>query len=274
MLRKLQGLVIAVAVALGVFALPLAARTAPPAIVADVQVPANDGWVTDLAGLLTTPEERELEASMEAFKRGSGHDIALLTVTDLQGRSIEEFALEVARAWKLGAVEKNDGALLVVAKSERKLRIEVGRGLEGSLTDARCAQIIRNEITPEFKAGRFGLGIRRGIAAMQSAAGGAPVDRPADAPRSVSEQSPEAGLDVGALTCVFLFLMFFVWVLKRTRRLGGGRWTSGRRSWGGSTWGWSVGGGRSGFGGGGGGGGFSGFGGGGGFSGGGASGGW
>ncbi|MBI5363287.1 MAG: TPM domain-containing protein [Planctomycetes bacterium] len=273
MFQKL--LVLVVAAVLGGFAItrPLAASTVLPAIVADIQVPANDGWVTDLAHLLTTPEERELEAAMEAYKRGSGHDIALLTVPDLQGRSIEEFALEVARAWKLGAVEKHDGALLVVAKNDRKLRIEVGRGLEGSLTDARCAQIIRNEITPEFKAGRFGLGLRRGIAAMQSAAGGAAVERPTDAPRAIPEQAPEVGLDVGSLTCVILFLIFFVWILNRLRRLGGGRWTSGRRSFGGGSWGWSVGGGRSSFGGGGG-GGFSGFGGGGGFSGGGASGSW
>ncbi|MBK7876158.1 MAG: TPM domain-containing protein [Planctomycetes bacterium] len=238
---------------------------AAPAL--DVDVPANDGWVTDLAGLLTAPEERELEAAMEAYKRGSGHDIALLTVRDLDGRTIEEFALEVARAWKLGSVETSDGALLVVAKDDRKLRIEVGRGLEGTLTDARCAQIIRNDITPQFKAGRFGDGLRNGIAAMQAAAGGAPVN----VRRSIPEPAPKLGIDFGGLACTLLVLFFLLAILSRLRRYGGG-WATGRRPGGGVFWGGHFGGG--GFGRGGGGGGFSGFGGGGGFSGGGSSGSW
>lgn len=245
-----------------------AAELAPAAPTFDVDVPSNDGWVTDLAHLLSSAEERELEAAMEAYKRGSGHDIALLTVPDLRGRTIEEFALEVARTWKLGSVETNDGALLVVAKSERKLRIEVGRGLEGTLTDARCAQIIRNDITPQFKAGRFGDGIRNGIAAMQAAAGGAPVN----VRRSIPEPAPKIGVDFGALACTLLVLFFLLVLLSRLRRYGGA-WGTGRRSRGGMFWGGHFGGG--GFGGsGGGGGGFSGFGGGGGFSGGGSSGSW
>src|SRR6185295_4767664 len=135
-------------------------------------VPRNDGWVTDLAGMLGAEDERQLEALMESYQTGSGYDIALLTVPDLQGEPIEDFARRVAREWKLGSKDKSEGALLVVSQGDRQLRIEVGRGLEGTLTDAVCARIIRDVITPSFQAGDFAGGLRRGLEALQKAAGG------------------------------------------------------------------------------------------------------
>lgn len=239
---------------------------------ASFRIPANDGWVTDLAGLLTPAEERELEASLEAFKRTSGHEIALLTVPDLDGRTIEEYALAVGRGWKLGDPARKDGAVLVVAKQERKLRIEVGEGLEGTLTDARAAQIIRNTITPAFKAGRFAAGLREGLAEMQAAAvGRALTDAGGPGSQPVQRRAQEDTAALWSLLCPVLMLIFIAIVLSRIGRLGGRP----RRSWGGiGGMGPFVGGG--GFGGRsfGGGGGFSGFGGGGRFGGGGASGGW
>lgn len=256
------------------------ATTAPLALTATVQggdasfkVPANDGWVTDLANMLTPAEERELEASLEAFKRASGHDIALLTVPDLGGRTIEEYALAVFRSWKLGSVERNDGALLVVSKNDRKLRIEVGDGLEGTLTDASSAQIIRNTITPAFKAGRFAAGLREGLAEMQAVAvGRARTNTSGLASQRARHREPEDLTALWGLLCPLLMMIFIAIVLSRIGgRLGGHR----RRGWGGFGGGAPFVGGR-GFGGGsfGGGGGFSGFGGGGRASGGGASGGW
>ena len=243
-------------------------------VVAEVQVPKNDGWVTDLAGLLDARQEQELELLMESFKRGSTHEIALLTVPDLDGQPIERFALEVGRAWGIGGKEENNGALLVVSKGDRKMRNEVGRGLEGGLTDAIASRIIRDVMTPAFRAGNFAGGIKQGILAMHSAIGGdyAPI-----------EQSREAKRTRGGLSGMVLLVAFFVMMMIAGRSRGrGGSGGGGMGIW---PWLWlasSMGNqgsrGGGGFGGsssgGFGGGGFGGFGGGGGFSGGGASGGW
>lgn len=240
---------------------------------ASFAIPANDGWVTDLAHLLTPAEERELEAGLESFKRASGHDIALLTVPDLGGRTIEEYALAIGRGWKLGDPERKDGAVLVVAKQERKLRIEVGEGLEGTLTDARAAQIIRNTITPEFKAGRFGAGLRSGIAEMQAAAlGRAASDTSGSSPAHTAPLVRVPAQIWGTL-CPVLMFAFMALVIGLNARRGIGRRRGGLGGFGsflaGGLAGMST---RSSSGGGG--GGFSGFGGGGRFGGGGSSGGW
>ncbi len=232
--------------------------------VSTAQVPKNDGFVTDLANMLTAGQEQQLELLMESYKRGSTHEIALLTVPDMGGQTIERFALEVARAWGLGSKETSNGALLVVAKAERKMRIEVGRGLEGDLPDVICGRIIRDVMTPAFKSGNIPGGIHMGIVAMHSAIGGdyGPLER-----------SSRGRRRSGGLGGLFM-IVFMIVIFSAARRRGGG-------VGGGSIWPWLImgsmmsgrhGGGFSG--GGGFGGGFSGFGGGGGFSGGGASGGW
>ena len=223
---------------------------------AEVEVPANDGWVTDLAGMLSDAQEQQLELLMESYRQGSGHEIALLTVPDLGGETIERYALEVARSWGLGSQETSNGALLVVAKAERKLRIEVGRGLEGALPDVICGRIIRDLITPAMKRGDYAGGLRAGIEAMHAAIGGdyAPLERSAGGRRRSS--------GIGAVFA--LFAIFTLAILSGRGRGGGGG--------SGSILPWLVMGSmlsdRRGSGGAGG------FGGGGGFSGGGASGGW
>ena len=138
------------------------------------EVPRNDGWVTDLAEMLTPQQEASLEALMESYKSGTTHEIALLTVPSLDGRSLEAYSLEVAREWGIGGKDANNGALLFVARDEHKLRIEVGRGLEGNLTDSISGRIIRDVIAPEFKRGQFYAGLRGGIEATHAAIGEAP----------------------------------------------------------------------------------------------------
>jgi uncharacterized protein len=135
-------------------------------------IPKNDGWVTDLAGFLTPAQERSLETLMESYRQGSGHEIAVLTVPNLGRKSLEQLSLEVSREWGLGQKGKNDGALLLITKDERKVRIEVGRGLEGTITDSISGRIIRGAITPYFKKGRPYEGIQAGLMAMHAAAGG------------------------------------------------------------------------------------------------------
>ncbi|MCP5021692.1 MAG: TPM domain-containing protein [bacterium] len=218
-----------------------------------VDVPKNDGWVTDNAGILTASTERKLEALMESYRVGSSHEIAVLTVPELDGTSIERLALEVGRSWGLGEKGKNNGALLVVAYKDRKLRIEVGRGLEGELTDSRCGRIIRDIIAPYFRKGDTNRGIEEGVLAMHQVAGGE---------YGVLKGRGKSRSDFGGVIIMILALLL----------IGGGR--MGILPWilisgGGSGRGGGFGGGF-----GGGGGGFGGFGGGGGFSGGGASGGW
>jgi uncharacterized protein len=229
------------------------------------EIPANDGWVTDLGGFLTPQQEAALETLMESYKQGSGQEIALLTVPDLGRRSPEAYALEAARQWGLGEKEKNNGALLLVARAERKVRIEVGRGLEGTITDAISGRIIRRVISPEFKKGNFYQGLRAGIEAMHAAAGG-------DYARIPEERKRKSGGFMGLIPMIF---MIFI-VSRLFRRGRGGRGGRGGALLGGLFLGSMLsGGGRSSGGGfGGGGSSFGGFGGGGGFSGGGASGGW
>jgi uncharacterized protein len=235
------------------------------------EVPPHDGWITDRAGFLTEAQERELEALAESYRAGSGHEIAVLTVPDLGGRALEEFALEAGRSWGIGREEENDGALLVAARAEHALRIEVGRGLEGTLTDSISGRIIRDVIVPEFRSERYYEGLRAGLRAMHAAAGGdyGPLE---DGPGARSRGTPAAGL------VLVVLLILVAWLARRRRRLGGS-------TWGGSALPWILASelgraGRSsrsysgGFGGRAGGGGFRGFGGGGGFSGGGASGRW
>ena len=136
------------------------------------EVPRNEGWVTDDGGFLNRGEERRLEELMESFKRGSTHEIALLTVKSLEGGSLEAFSIEVARSWGLGGKDANNGALLLISRADRKMRIEVGRGLEGTLTDSVSGRIIREVMTPQFKRDRYFDGIEAGLRAMHAAVGG------------------------------------------------------------------------------------------------------
>jgi uncharacterized protein len=241
------------------------------ALVQGVTVPRNDGWVTDLAGLLKPDQERALEALCESYRAGTKHDVAVLTVPDLGGQPLERFALEVARDWKLGQVGVDDGALLLVSKNDRKIRIEVLRGLEHVLTDSISGRIIRDEIAPHFKSGDFYGGLRAGLEAMHAAIGG---EYGRTAPVRARQHR-----EVGQIALSGIVMVVFILIaISRSRRRGGGvPWWIGPlilgnmgRSRGGS-WG---GGGFGGGGRGGGFGGFGGFGGGGGARGGGASGGW
>jgi len=234
----------------------------------ELAVPKNDGWVTDLAGMLNPAQERELETLMESYKQGTTHEIALLTIPSLEGDDLERFALRVGREWGIGGKDKNNGALLVVSKADRAVRIEVGRGLEGNLTDLISGRIIRDVIVPEFKQGRFAAGLKAGVVAIHEAIGGNYGKIP---------ERRRQGSGGGALVPIIVLLIVIATIVRRIG--GGGSRYRRRRGILGPIF-WSGLGGGGGFGGGGGGGGggsfggFSGFGGGGGFSGGGASGRW
>jgi uncharacterized protein len=133
---------------------------------ADVAVPPLVGRVVDQTGTLSTNDVSSLNQTIRAFEARKGSQLAVLIVPTTDGEAIEAFSLRVAEAWKIGRKKIDDGALLVIAKNDRHLRIEVGYGLEGVLTDVTSKRIIDEDITPKFKAGDFSDGISAGVDKM------------------------------------------------------------------------------------------------------------
>ncbi len=180
----------------------------PGALLAYVSLGAPSGYVNDLAGLLTSEEKAKLEATLKDFHDRTGGEVVVATVDSLRGDDIENYANELYREWGVGSKEKNDGALLLVARSEREMRIEVGYGYEGMLTDAKSSQIIRDVITPRFKEGAYGLGVMEGVRDMIAVVSGEEVSTQASVSDANRFQSLE--FDIGNI----FFVLFFVvpWV--------------------------------------------------------------
>lgn len=137
-----------------------------------LDVPALKGHVNDYAAMLSPASQRQLEAALTDFEQEESTQIAVLTIPSLEGESLEDFSIRVAEGWKIGQSGADNGAILLIAKNDRKIRIEVGYGLEGSLTDLIAGRIIRDVIAPRFKMGQFNQGITEGVAAMIGAAKG------------------------------------------------------------------------------------------------------
>jgi uncharacterized protein len=133
---------------------------------ADVAVPPLTGRVVDQTGTLTSDDITALTNTLKDLETRKGSQIAVLIVPTTEPESIEQFSIRVAEAWKIGRKKIDDGALLVVAKNDRHLRIEVGYGLEGVLTDLTSKRIIDEDITPKFRSGDFAGGILAGIGRM------------------------------------------------------------------------------------------------------------
>ncbi len=240
-----------------------------PEMMGAQEFPALDGRVTDAAGIIPADVETRLTEKLEALETGSHRQLVIATVPDLQGYDIADYGYRLGREWGIGDKERNDGALLIVAPNERKVRIEVGYGLEGTLTDGLSFLIINEEIVPRFKAGDMPGGIEAGTDAIITQ-----LTLPPEEARRVAEMAdkiPEISWWPRIFFMMFIFFFFILPILRAIFGRKGGRRFKGSRSspivWlpsGGSSWGSSSGGGFSG--------GFSG--GGGSFGGGGASGGW
>ena len=128
-----------------------------------VNFPALTGRIVDQANIIPADTRSAIELKLADLEAKSGIQLVVATVTSLEGQEVEPYANELFRSWKLGEKAKNNGVLLLVAPTERRVRIEVGYGLEGTLTDALSKVIITNAITPRFKSGDFSGGISRGI---------------------------------------------------------------------------------------------------------------
>ena len=143
-----------------------------------VAVPPLSGRVVDQTGTLSAGDVASLTQTLKDLETRKGSQIAVLIVPTTDGEAIEQFALRVAEAWKIGRKKVDDGALLVIAKNDRRLRIEVGYGLEGALTDATTKRIIDEDITPKFKTGDFAGGVSAGVDRMVRIVNGEKLPEP------------------------------------------------------------------------------------------------
>jgi len=146
---------------------------------ADVAVPPLTGRVVDLTGTLGSSDVAALTQTLKNLEMRKGSQVAVLIVPTTQPESIEQYSIRVAEAWKIGRRKIDDGALLVIAKNDHKLRIEVGYGLEGSLTDVTSRRIIDEVITPKFRSGDFAGGISDGVARIIAVIDGETLPAPA-----------------------------------------------------------------------------------------------
>lgn len=178
---------------------------------AEPKFPPLTGRVVDGAALLSPPARARISAWLEDFERGSKRQVVVVTVTGLQGYPIEDFGYRLGRAWGIGQKDKNTGAILLVAPQERTVRIEVGYGLEGELTDAASRAIIEQNILPAFRQGDYEAGIISGTVAILRALGWQ-----GDAQGAVM---PVAQNDEG-LPPIAIFIFIILFVLLRFSRAG------------------------------------------------------
>ncbi len=165
------------------------------------EIPRLTAHVNDYANLIPQDQRQRIEAQLAQFEQQTGNQVAVLTIDSLEGEAIEDYANRVARAWALGQKGKDNGALLLVARQDRKMRIEVGYGLEPVLTDLQTSVIQNEVIIPYFKRGDFGGGIEAGVNAILSTIQGKAVE-----PAPVEEPSGRSG----GPPSIFLFILFFV----------------------------------------------------------------
>lgn len=144
----------------------------------DAILPTLSSHVTDLTGTLSESQRSELESRLGQFEKQKGSQVAVLIVPTTQPEAIEQYSMRVAEKWKLGRTGVDDGVLLVIAKDDHKLRIDVGYGLEGALSDIITKRIIEERITPEFKRGNFFAGIKTGVDSILAVISGEQLPAP------------------------------------------------------------------------------------------------
>lgn len=240
-----------------VAALLLVLLCALPALAAEPTYPALTGRVVDGAGLLAPDVRQRIGDKLKAHEDKTSDQVVVATVPSLQDVTIEDFANGLFRHWQLGQKARNNGVLLIVAPKERKVRIEVGYGVEGALTDALSKVIITTAIAPKFKTGDFAGGIEAGVDAILTILAGDAEEWQ----RSAEVRSDEStlGEDIAVIIAMIIIFLFIVAVLRGLSQQGGARrhrlrngqwvtlppstgWGSGS-GWGGGGGGWSSGGG-------------------------------
>jgi uncharacterized protein len=181
----------------------IAAILYPATALRALELPPIKGYVNDYAGLLDTGTVRRLESQLADLEHSDSTQIVVLTIPSLEGQSAEAFSLRVAEQGRIGQKGLDNGALLFVARQERKVRIEVGYGLEGKLTDLAAGRIIRNIIVPHFKMGRFDQGLVEGVTAMIGTVRGE-YNAPENAQRPAGSHHPTSPGLLGLVVLLFV----------------------------------------------------------------------
>lgn len=198
------------------FSLSALAWTPPPA--------PTDGFILDQAGVLNASELSNLKAKLAKINTETANEIAVLVIKSLEGDSIEDAANATFKAWGVGKKGKDNGVLLMISVSDRKMRIETGKGVEGELTDLQSNDILNNKIRPKLKQKDFAGGIDAGITGIQQVLESRKQGGPGGPAAPVSPTASGDNTLVIVLICLGgLFLLFLFWVAKRSGGSGGGR---------------------------------------------------
>ncbi len=191
-----------------------------------LSVPELRAHVNDNAGLMNARDRQEAEDYLTSLQESTGIQICVLTIKSLEGESLEGYSMKVCEKWQLGKKGEDNGALLLVAYADRSVRIEVGYGLEGLLTDTKSGLIIRNVIIPEFKTGDYSEGILKGVKTM----GGVASDNAELVEKSVRDEIDEDDSAMGTVVMIIWFIIFFMAMSNRSGLLGLLLWSmTGRR---------------------------------------------
>ena len=191
-----------------------------PALARAQTFPQLTGPVVDQANIIPADVETRLAEKLTALKAQSQRELVVVTLPDLQGYEISDYGYQLGRHWQLGTKDKNEGAMLIIAPKERKVRIEVGYGLEPVLTDGLSSLIINQQIVPRFKAGDMPGGIEAGTDAIIKQLT-LPADQAAQIAAKAQKQDKPEGMPFGVVIWLIIFFLFFV--LPMLRRMGGGR---------------------------------------------------
>jgi uncharacterized protein len=194
---------------------------------AQPRFPALTGRIVDEAGLLGAADRQELTRTLEAIEQKSTDQVVVYIARSLQGYPVEDFGYQLGRAWQIGQKDKNNGVILIVAPNERKVRIEVGRGLEPQLTDAMSKLIIQNAILPAFRRGDFPAGIKAGIRDIGDVLLG-DAEAVTERARSTQKRSAPTGETTLSLIIIAMFIIFFLWIAFHQSRYAASQGT-GRR---------------------------------------------
>lgn len=179
-----------------------------------LEVPQLRSHVNDYANLFSAGTVQKLEQALTEFERSDSTQIAILTIDSLQGESLEEYSIKVAEGWRIGQAKLDNGVILLIAKQEHKIRIEVGRGLEGKLTDLVSGRIIRGDISPYFKNNDYDSGITSGVTSIVKAVRGEYKAQPRDMKQGRKSAEP-------VFTLLVFLLVAIVFLGSFSKFLGG-----------------------------------------------------
>ena len=190
----------------------------------EVALPTLTERVTDLTGTLSADEKASLTASLTALEKDKGAQVAIVMLPTTQPEAIEQFSIRLADAWKIGRKGVDDGVIIIVAKNDRKMRIEVGYGLEGAIPDAIAKRIVAEQMGPRFREGDFAGGLKAAVATLDKVIRGEPLPAPV-------VKTAESGTDPGDALTFLLIVFFMAGVIRSMFGLLGSLAVSGVAGW-------------------------------------------